>query len=554
MARKPKKLKIIPLGGLGEVGKNMMVMEYGADMLLIDAGLMFPEEEMLGIDLVLPDFTYVRKNKEKLRAIVITHGHEDHTGALPYLLKEVGAPVYGTKLTLGLIKAKLSEHHLRKVKLKEIKAGQELEIGEFRIKFVRVSHSVPDGVGLIIHTPLGVIVHSGDFKFDQTPVDGRVTDFREFVFVGEEKVLALLSDSTNAETEGFTLPEKTVGDKLDEIFKSAKGRIIVASFASHIHRIQQVVDVTHKNNRKMAIVGRSMVENANIAADLGYLHIPEGLLINPRDIEDMPRHQVVILSTGSQGEPLSALSKMASRDHKWIQIEPGDTVIISASPVPGNETAVYRTINQLFKRGANVFYESISGVHVSGHAAQEELKLMINLVRPRYFIPIHGEYRHLEHHARIAEELGIPRENIFVLENGDVVEFDKKGARAKGRVTAGIVFVDGLGVGDIGDVVLRDRHQLSQDGIFIVVVTVDQHTGEIVAGPDIISRGFVYMKEAGELIDEARERVRVSFEESAKVEVTDWTVLRNHVRDVMSKFLYEKTRRRPMIMPIIMEV
>ena len=554
MARKPKKLKIIPLGGLGEVGKNMMIMEYGADMLLIDAGLMFPEEEMLGIDLVLPDFTYVCKNKEKLRAIVITHGHEDHTGALPYLLKEVSAPVYGTKLTLGLIKAKLSEHHLRKVKLKEVKPGQELKVGEFRIKFVRVSHSVPDGVGLIIHTPLGVIVHSGDFKFDQTPVDGCVTDLREFVFVGEEKVLALLSDSTNAETEGFTLPEKTVGDKLDEIFKSAKGRIIVASFASHIHRIQQVVDVTHKNNRKMAIVGRSMVENANIAVDLGYLHIPEGLLINPRDIEDMPRHQVVILSTGSQGEPLSALSKMASRDHKWIQIEPGDTVIISASPVPGNETAVYRTINRLFKRGANVFYESISGVHVSGHAAQEELKLMINLVRPRYFIPIHGEYRHLEHHARIAEELGIPRENIFVLENGDVVEFDKKGARAKGRVTAGVVFVDGLGVGDIGDVVLRDRHQLSQDGIFIVVVTVDQHTGEIVAGPDIISRGFVYMKEAGELIDEARERVRVSFEESAKVEVTDWTVLRNHVRDVMSKFLYEKTRRRPMIMPIIMEV
>lgn len=554
MARKPKKLKIIPLGGLGEVGKNMMVMEYGADMLLIDAGLMFPEEEMLGIDLVLPDFTYVRKNKDKLRAIIITHGHEDHTGALPYLLKEVSAPVYGTKLTLGLIKAKLSEHHLRKVKLKEIKAGQELEIGECRIRFVRVSHSVPDGVGLIIHTPLGVIVHSGDFKFDQTPVDGRVTDFREFVFVGEKKVLALLSDSTNAETGGFTLPEKTVGDKLNEIFKSAKGRIIVASFASHIHRIQQVVDVTHKNNKKMAICGRSMVENANIAVDLGYLHIPEGLLVNPRDIEDMPRHEVVILSTGSQGEPLSALSKMASRDHKWIQIEPGDTVIISATPVPGNETAVYRTINQLFKRGANVFYESISGVHVSGHAAQEELKLMINLVRPRYFIPIHGEYRHLEHHARIAEELGIPRENIFVLENGDVVEFDKKGARAKGRVTAGAVFVDGLGVGDIGDIVLRDRHQLSRDGIFIVVVTVDSHTGEIVAGPDIISRGFVYMKEAGELIDEARERVRVSFEESAKVEVTDWTVLRNHVRDVMSKFLYEKTRRRPMIMPIIMEV
>jgi ribonuclease J len=553
LARKPK-LKIIPLGGLGEVGKNMMVMEYGSDMLLIDAGLMFPEEEMLGIDLVLPDFTYVRKNRDKLRAIVITHGHEDHTGALPFLLKDVNAPVYGTRLTLGLIKNKLSEHHLKKVKLKEIKAGQKVDLGVFRVKFVHVSHSVPDGVGLIIETPMGVIVHSGDFKFDQTPVDGRVTDFREFAMIGEKRVLALLSDSTNAETAGFTLPEKTVGDKLDEIFKGARGRIIVASFASHIHRIQQVVDVAHKNNRKIAIVGRSMVENANIAAQLGYLHIPEELMVNPRDIGEFPRDKIVILSTGSQGEPLSALSKMASRDHKWVQIEPGDTVVISATPVPGNETAVYRTINQLFKRGGNVFYESISGVHVSGHAAQEELKLMMNLVRPRYFIPIHGEYRHLEHHARIAEELGISRENIFILENGDVVEFDKKGARVNGRVAAGAVFVDGLGVGDIGDVVLRDRHQLSRDGIFIVVLTVDQHSGEIVAGPDIISRGFVYMKEAGELIGEARERVKRSFEESAKAEVTDWAVLRNHVRDVMSKFLYEKTRRRPMIMPIIMEV
>jgi ribonuclease J len=509
---------------------------------------------MLGIDLVLPDFTYVRKNRDKLRAIIITHGHEDHTGALPYLLKDVNAPVYGTRLTLGLIKNKLSEHHLKKVKLKEIKAGQKIDLGVFRVKFVQVSHSVPDGVGLIIETPMGVVVHSGDFKFDQTPVDGRITDFREFAMIGEKRVLVLLSDSTNAETAGFTLPEKTVGDKLDEIFKGARGRIIVASFASHIHRIQQVVDVAHKNNKKIAIVGRSMVENANIAVELGYLHVPEGLMVNPRDLGDFRRDNMVILSTGSQGEPLSALSKMASRDHKWVQIEPGDTVVISATPVPGNETAVYRTINQLFKRGANVFYESISGVHVSGHAAQEELKLMINLVRPRYFIPVHGEYRHLEHHARIGEELGIPRENIFVLENGDVVEFDKRGARANGRVAAGAVFVDGLGVGDIGDVVLRDRHQLSRDGIFIVVITVDQHSGEIVAGPDIISRGFVYMKEAGGLIDEAKERVKRSFEDSSKAGVTDWTVLRNHVRDVMSKFLYEKTRRRPMIMPIIMEV
>ncbi len=554
MAKKKLKLRIIPLGGLGEVGKNMLVIEYGRDIVVIDAGLMFPEEEMLGIDLVLPDFTYLRKNKDRILAVVITHGHEDHTGALPYFLKEINVPVYGTKLTLGLIKVKLKEHHVKWIKLREIKAGQEVSLGPFDLKFIQVAHSIPDGVGIIIRTPLGIVVHSGDFKLDQTPVDGRVTDFREFAAIGEDKVLALLSDSTNAETPGFTLPEKSVGDKLDEIFKKAKGRIIVASFASHIHRIQQIIDVTCNNDRKMVICGRSMVENVEIARDFGRLHIPDGLLVNVRGIESLPLPKLVVLSTGSQGEPLSALSKMASHDHRWIQIQPGDTVIISAAAVPGNETAVNRTINQLFRRGANVFYESISGVHVSGHAAREELKLMINLVRPRYFIPIHGEYRHLEHHADLAEELGIPRKNIFVLENGDIIEFNKTGARVKNRVTAGTIFVDGLGVGDIGDVVLRDRHQLSRDGIFIVVVTIDQHSGDVIAGPDIISRGFVYMKEAGELMDEAKEKVREYLQESAKEHVTDWSVLRNHVRDVMSKFLYEKTKRRPMIMPIIMEV
>lgn len=553
MPKRPK-LRIIPLGGLGEVGKNMLVVEYGHDIIVVDAGLMFPEEEMLGIDLVLPDFTYLRKNKGRILAIVITHGHEDHTGALPYLLKEINVPVYGTKLTLGLIRAKLSEHRVKRAKLKEIKAGQRLTLGPFKLKFIQVAHSVPDGVGIIIKTPLGTVVHSGDFKLDQTPVDGRITDFREFATTGEDKVLALLSDSTNAETPGFTLPEKSVGDTLDEIFKKAKGRVIVASFASHIHRIQQIINATYNNNRKMVVCGRSMVENVEIADDLGYLHIIDGLMVNVRNIESLPHKKIVVLSTGSQGEPLSALSKMASHNHRWIKIQPGDTVVISATPVPGNEAAVYRTINQLFKRGAEVYYESVSGVHVSGHAAREELKLMINLVRPKYFIPIHGEHRHLEHHADLAEELGIPRKNIFVAENGDIIEFDKTGARIKNRVTAGAIFVDGLGVGDIGDVVLRDRHQLSRDGIFIVVVTIDLHSGEIIAGPDIISRGFVYMKEAGELIDEAREKVKQSLQESAKEQITDWSVLRNSVRDVMGKFLYEKTRRRPMIMPIIMEV
>lgn len=554
MAKKPK-LKIIPLGGLGEVGKNMLVVEYGQEMLVIDAGLMFPEEEMLGIDLVLPDFSYLKKNSQRIRAIILTHGHEDHVGALPYVLKAINVPVYGTRLTLGLVKAKLEEHHLLgSVRLKEIQPDRDLRLGSFHLRFIRVCHSVPDGVGLVIETPLGVVVHSGDFKLDQTPIDGKMTEFTKFAALGEKNVLVLLSDSTNAESPGYTLPERFVGGTLLEIFKRAKQRIIITSFASHIHRIQQIMDVASKTNRKVAICGRSMVANVEIAGNLGYLKIPEGIIISPQQISSYSPNKVVVLSTGTQGEPLSALTRMASHDHKWVQILAGDTVIIAATPVPGNETSVYRTINKLFKCGAEVHYESISGVHVSGHAAQEELKLMLSWVKPKYFIPIHGEQRHLRHHAVLAEELGIPRQNIFVIENGDIVEFDRQGARVKGRVQAGVVFVDGLGVGDIGDIVLRDRYQLSQDGVFIVVVTINQQTGEILAGPDIISRGFVYMKESGALIDEARDLVQSSLEKSAQEEITDWAILKSHVRNVLSKFLYEKTRRRPMIMPIIVEV
>lgn len=551
---KSRKLKLIPLGGIGEIGKNMLVVEYGADIIVIDAGLMFPKEEMLGIDLVLPDFSYLKRNKDRILAIFLTHGHEDHIGALPYLLKDINVPIYGTKLTLGLAKGKLGEHKvLKNLKLREIKPGNDVMVGSFRLQFIRVNHSIPDGVAIAIHTPVGIVVHSGDFKIDQTPIDGKLTEFGKFALLANQGVLVFLSDSTNAELSGYTLPERTVGDTISEIFEKTEDRIIAACFASHIHRIQQIITAAWKNNRKVAVCGRSMVDNVNIASSLGYLDIPENLIIDTHEILNLPASKVVVLCTGSQGEPLSALTRMASRNHKYIEITKGDRVIISATPVPGNEKAVQRTIDQLFRCGAKVYYESISDVHVSGHAAKEELKLMLNLIRPKYFIPIHGEHRHLQHHAGLAKEMGIPEENIFILENGDVVQIDKKSAEVKTKVTAGAVFVDGLGVGDIGDVVLRDRQQLSQDGIFIVVATINRQTCEVMAGPDIISRGFVYMKESAELINGAREKVRQALEESASEEITEWVVLRSQVRNVLSKYLYEKTRRRPMIVPIIME-
>lgn len=552
--KKTSKLRLIPLGGLGEVGKNMLVVEHGRDILVIDAGLMFPEEEMLGIDLVLPDYSYLKKNKERVRAIILTHGHEDHVGSLPYILKEFKVPLYGTRLTLGLVRGKLEEYDLTDVDFREISPKNGLQIGQFKLEFIRVCHSIPDGVGLAIHTPVGTIVHSGDFKLDQTPIDGRTTQLDKFASLGERGVLALLSDSTNAETPGYIPSERVVGKTLMDIFKQAKKRIIVASFASHIHRIQQVANATFRSKRKLAISGLSMIKNMEIASKLGYLKIPEGLLINIKEIDKYPPGEVVVLSTGSQGEPLSALSKMASGEHKRIKIIPGDTVILSASPVPGNEKSVAQTIDRFFKRGANVFYKTISSVHVSGHAAQEELKLVIGLVKPKYFIPIHGEYRHLKHHTDLAKEMGIPPKNILLAENGSIIEFTDSSAQIKERISVGMILVDGLGVGDIGDIVLRDRMLLSTDGIFIVVVAVSADTGEIVAGPDVVSRGFVYVREAGELIEEAKEQVQGVLEQCAKRGVTDWTVLKTDVRNALRKFLYDKTQRRPMIMPIIVEV
>jgi len=543
----------VPLGGLGEVGKNVMAIEYGNDMIVVDAGQKFPDDEMFGIDMVLPDYSYLLKNKDKIRGIIITHGHEDHTGALPYILKEMKKPVYGTGLTLGLIKPKLEEHNVKGVKLKEVVPGKSLNLGCFTIEFMRVSHSIPDAVGLAIKSPEGIIIHTGDFKFDQTPIDGHLTDFNRFASY-KGRALVMMSDSTNAESSGYTLPEKGVGDALREIIAGSKKRVLVASFASHIHRIQQVVDAAVANKRKIAIYGRSMIKNIEIAGNLGYLKIPKSEVVDISVVRKMRPEKVLVLCTGSQGEPLSALSRIASKNNKFIDIVPGDTVIISAKPVPGNEKSVTRIIDLLFKEGAEVYYKSVSEIHVSGHAAQEELKMMLNLVSPKYFIPVHGEYRHLKYHAQLAMKVGIPEKNIFVAENGNVIEFNHGRARMKEKVTAGSIFVDGLGVGDIGNVVIRDRQVLSQDGILIVTVTVNTQTGEIITGPDIISRGFVYEREAGDLLEEAKAQVIKALEKDAKEKISDWSILRNDVRNSLTRFFWEKTKRRPMIMPIIVEL
>ncbi|MBC7343499.1 MAG: ribonuclease J, partial [Clostridia bacterium] len=497
MARNQAKVSIIPLGGLGEIGKNMTVVRFGESLLVIDCGLMFPEDEMLGIDIVIPDMSFLIENAAAVKGIILTHGHEDHIGGIPYLLRELDVPIYGTKLTLGLLEAKLREAGLLgSAKLKGIDPQTSLRLGPFLVEFIRVNHSIADAVAVAIHTPAGTIVHTGDFKFDQTPVDQSLTDYFKFAALGEKGVLALLSDSTNAERPGYTMSEASVAKTFDEIFRFARGRIIVASFASNVNRIQQIISAAQRYNRKVAVVGRSMNNVISIASDLGYLVVPKGTLLDIGDISSLPQNRVVILTTGSQGEPMSGLTRIAMLEHKNVEIIPGDTVVISASPIPGNEKMIARIIDNLFRQGANVIYEEVSGIHVSGHASQEELKLMINLVRPKFFIPIHGEYRMLVKHARLAEELGIPEENIFVLENGQVLDLFPNRGVTSSRVTAGRVLVDGLGIGDVGNVVLRDRKQLAQDGIVIVVVTLGKDSGMVISGPDIVTRGFVYVREA----------------------------------------------------------
>jgi ribonuclease J len=548
------KVQIIPLGGLGEIGKNMTVFRYGDDIILIDAGLMFPEDDMLGIDLVIPDITYLIDNKDKVKAIFLTHGHEDHIGALPYVMKQLEVPVYGTALTLGILQGRLRENGVSDENLVTIKPGDKIGAGAFNLEFIRVNHSIPDAVSIVIKTPIGTIIHTGDFKFDQTPVDGQVTQFNKFAEFGDAGVLALLADSTNAERPGFTQSEKMVGQTFDDEFRYARNRIIVATFSSNVHRIQQVVDSAVKYKRKVAVIGRSMINVVNIAMELGYLNIPEGVLIDIDETNNYTADQIVIITTGSQGEPMSALTRMAMNDHKKVGIMPGDTVIISATPIPGNEKLVSRTINHLYKLGAEVIYEKSNGVHVSGHASQEEIKLMHNLVRPKYFIPVHGEYRHLFKHANIAKDLGMPKENIVIAENGSVIELSKEGINVAGKIQSGKVLVDGLGVGDVGNIVLRDRRLLSQDGIMIVVVTIDHETYQVVSGPDIVSRGFVYVREAEDLMEEAREKVLSALDRCETNGVTEWSMIKSAIRDSLGRFLYERTRRRPMILPIIMEI
>ncbi|KXG76764.1 ribonuclease J [Thermotalea metallivorans] len=555
MARKLAKIKVIPLGGLNEIGKNMMAFEYKDDIIVIDCGLSFPEDEMLGIDIVIPDITYLMKNKEKVRGIVLTHGHEDHIGALPYVLKKLNVPVYGTKLTLGLVENKLKEHKMNgSVHMQVVKPGDVIKLGEFKVEIIRTSHSIADSVCLAIHTSLGTIVHTGDFKIDYTPIDGDVIDFHRLAELGQKGVLLLLADSTNVERQGYTMSERTVGATFENIFRNATQRIIVATFASNVHRVQQVVNAAHKFNRKVSFSGRSMVNVVNVAMELGYLNVPEDILIDINDINKYPDHEIVIVTTGSQGEPMSALARMATSEHKKLEIQPGDMVILSATPIPGNEKTVARVVNQLFEKGANVIYEALADVHVSGHACQEELKLMHSLIKPQFFIPVHGEYRHLKQHAKLAQSLGMNSENIFTIENGQVVEISKEGAKIAGNVTAGNILVDGLGVGDVGNIVLRDRKHLSEDGLMVVVVTITKENGQVIAGPDIISRGFVYVRESEDLMEEAKTVVKNALQTCQVNNVREWASLKSAIKDSLKSFLYEKTKRSPMILPIIMEI
>ncbi len=555
--QKKGKLTIFALGGVGEIGKNMYVVQYDQDIVVIDCGLKFPEEEMLGIDVVIPDITYLMENADKVRGILLTHGHEDHIGGLPYVLKHLDVPVYGTRLTLGLVESKLKEANmLRDTKRILITADSEVKLGKLKATFFRTNHSIPDSVGICVHTPEGTVVHTGDFKFDHTPVNGQFADLHRMAEIGRRGVLVLMSDSTNAERPGHTGSETDVGRELKEIFRKAKQRVVVATFASNIHRIQQVIDAAAATNRKVAVIGRSMVNVVTISSELGYLQVPDGMLIDPDDIGKYAANRVVVLSTGSQGEPMSALTRMARSTHRKVDIMPGDTVIIAATPIPGNERYVGRTIDELFRLGANVIYGTGSGfdAHVSGHGNQEDLKLMLNLMRPKYFIPVHGEYRMLRQHAMLAESVGIDPDNIFIVDNGDTVEIQNGEARRGAKVPAGKVLIDGLGVGDVGNIVLRDRKLLSQDGILVIVVTLSKQEGKVLSGPDIISRGFVYVRESEGLLEEANRIVSNTLSKLMSDNVNEWASLKTHVKEALGRFLYEQTKRRPMILPIIMEV
>ncbi|WP_264174310.1 ribonuclease J [Clostridium tagluense] len=549
------KIRIIPLGGLGEIGKNITAIEYKDEIVVIDCGISFPDADMYGVDLVIPDVTYLLENRDKVKGIFLTHGHEDHIGALPYILKQINVPVYGTRLTLGLVENKLQEHGIMAdCTLNVVKPGDIVKLEKLSVEFIRVSHSIADACSIAIHTPIGRIIHTGDFKIDYTPIDGQVIDLERFAKLGGQGVLLLMADSTNVERTGFTISEKVIGESLNKLFQKADGRIIVASFASNIHRIQQIANASISVGRKIAFSGRSMERISQVAMDLGYLHIPEESIITVAEIHNYPDEKVTIVTTGSQGEPLAALTRMASSTHRSIEIQKGDLIIISASPIPGNEKFIYNVINELFKKGANVIYNTTEEIHVSGHACQEELKLIHTLVRPKFFMPVHGEYRHLKQHAQLAEKIGMDPANIFIGETGQILEVSQNECKFAGRVQTGAIMVDGLGVGDVGNIVLRDRKHLAEEGILTVVVTIERESYSILAGPDIITRGFVYMKESNELINEARDIVRKELEQCLNNKIKEWAVIKSCIRNALGQFLYIKTKRRPIIIPIIMEI
>jgi ribonuclease J len=553
--KKAESIKVIPLGGLGEIGKNITAFECGDEIIVIDCGISFPDEEMYGVDLVIPDITYLKNNAEKVKGIFLTHGHEDHIGSLPYILNQLNVPIYGTKLTLAIIENKLKEHNmLSDCELHTVDAGEIIELQNLKIEFIRVTHSIADSCAIAIHTPVGVILHTGDFKIDYTPIDGLVMDLQRISTLGKEGILLLMADSTNVERQGHTISEKAIGKTLKRILGSAEGRVIVATFASNIHRMQQIADASVSFGRKIVFSGRSMENISKLAMDLGYLHIPEGYLIGIDDMKNYVSKNITIITTGSQGEPMAGLARIAFGTHRKIILEPEDLFIISASPIPGNEKLISRVINELFKKEADVIYEDLEEVHVSGHAYQEELKLIHTLAHPRYFMPVHGEYRHLKHHSKLAQKLGMEAKNIFTMETGQVLELTKDEARAAGRVHTGSVYVDGLGVGDVGNVVLRDRKHLAEDGMLTVVVTLERETYSIIAGPDIITRGFVYAKESDTLINEVKDIVRVELNSCLDNKIIEWYILKSNMKKSIERYLYEKTKRKPIILPIIMEI
>ena len=547
-------LRIIPLGGLGEIGKNITAIEYEDEIIVIDCGISFPDEDMYGIDLVIPDIKYLLDNKDKVKGLFLTHGHEDHIGAIPYILKQINMPVYGTKLTIGLVESKLKEHDmLSKTNLIPISPGESIKLNKLIIEFIRVTHSIAESCALAIHTPIGIVLHTGDFKIDYTPIDGKVMDLNRIAQLGQEGILLLMADSTNVERAGHSLSEKIIGETLNRIISNANGRVIVATFASNIHRMQQIADASMMYNRKIVFSGRSMENISNVAMDLGYLHIPEESIVGIEDLNRYPSDKITIITTGSQGEPMAGLSRIAYGSHRHISIEQDDLFIISASPIPGNDKLVSRVINQLYIKGVEVIYEDLEDIHVSGHAYKEELKLIHTLVKPKYFMPVHGEYRHLKHHSDLALKLGMDKSNVFTLETGQVLEISQDKAIATEKVHTGVVFVDGIGVGDVGNIVLRDRRDLARDGMVTIVVAINKETYSIVSGPDVITRGFVYVKESEELINKVKEISVIEVEKCLEIGVIEWYVLKSNVKKAVENYIYEKTKRRPTIIPIIME-